>query len=883
MIDSTATTVTYLFSDIEGSTRLWETEPERAARTLAWHDQVTRAAVGRHGGTVVKMTGDGVHAAFNDAADALAATVELQLALAAEDPLHAPIHLRCGLHTGSSQRRDNDFFGQAVNRAARIMSAAHGGQVLVSRTAAERIGDRLPEGAVLRDLGWVRLRDLGSPEYLFQLVHPALRKEFPPLRSMASTPNNLTQQLNSFVGRDRDMEQVQQLLASSRLLTLLGMGGLGKSRLSVQVAAIVLDNYRDGVWFVELAALSDPALVPHAVAGVVGLREEPGGNVMEALCAFVADREILFVLDNCEHVVQACAELARRLLQAGPGVRVLTSSRDALRVAGESVYPVPPLAAPDVDASRNVDALIGVESVRLFLDRARAVQPQLRLDESAVGAAAEICRRLDGIPLALELAAARVRSMTVQQIAARLDDRFQLLNRGDRTALPRQQTLRALIDWSHDLLSEPERGLFRRLAVFSGGWTLEAAEAIGARVDAGGGEVVDLLAALVEKSLVSLDPNGGRYRMLDTVRQYADEKLRDSGESTVVRLAHCRHYVDVAERARAALRGEERARAIAQLDDERDNLLCALAIDASDEADPLALRMADALRYYLFNQGLPSIALRSAEALLARPSLRPRTLAKCKTLFAAGQMAYFMGRHAEAIAHLTESLDIARELRDDFRIAATLQPLGTACIGKGDYATAAGHLDEAVARADQLQAKHELIAALNARAMLHRLEREREKAELLYGRALDLARAEHDAESVSLLLLNLTIVHIDSRQPAAARAALAEAIENGMKAQSRPALQAAVDVAAGLAAIDGDWPRAARLFAVAEAEAASTGLRRDPADNASLAPLLQATRDALGGGYAGCAAAAAQLPLDGAVAEIVAWLGKAPPSAAIGH
>jgi predicted ATPase len=790
--------------------------------------------------------------------------------------------VRCGLHCGHDQRRDDDFYGPAVNRAARISDAANGGQVLLSSAVAERVRSTLLPGAGLRELGLVRLKDLSNPERIFQLTHPDLRAEFPALRSLESTPNNLPQQLNSFVGREREMTEVRAMLTQHRLVTLLAMGGVGKSRLSIQLGAEVLEDFPDGVWLVELAPIADVADVPQAVAAVLGVKEEAAEGLTAALTRFVSDRRLLLVIDNCEHVVRSVAELAKKLLQASATLKILASSRDPLQIAGEAVYHLPTLAVPAAGEVKP-QQLQRHASVRLFLDRALAANPAFQWTDRHAAAVAELCRRLDGIPLALELAAARTRSLPVEVIAARLDERFRILTTRDRTVLPRQQTLRALIDWSFDLLGERERAAFRRLAVFSGGWTLSAAEAVIPGADRDAADVIDLLSSLVEKSLVLLDPAGGRYRMLDTVRHYADEKLRECGESTAIRLAHCRHYVDFAERARELLRGEERAQAIAQLDEERDNLLSALAIDASEEADPLALRMADALRYYLFTQGLPSIALRSAEALLTRPSLQPRTLARCKTLFAAGQITYFMGRHTQAIAHLTESLDIARELQDDFRITATLQPLGTACIGNADYAAAARYLDEAVERAGRLSAKHEHIAALNARAMLHRLVGERGEAERLYGQALDLAREVNDVESMSLLLLNLTIMQIHNRAPHAARAALAEAIANGIKAQSRPALQAAVDVAAGLAAAEGDWARAARLFAVAEAEAASTGLRRDPADDASLSPLLEATRNALGTGYETCAARGAEVGLDEAVAEISAWLGQASPETVTGR
>jgi predicted ATPase/class 3 adenylate cyclase len=833
MIDSTAATVTYLFSDIEGSTRLWESEPERAARTLAWHDEITRAAVERHGGTVVKMTGDGVHAAFDDAAAALTATVDLQLALAAEDPERAPIRVRCGLHTGADQRRANDFFGQAVNRAARIMSAAHGGQVLVSRAAAERIGKRLPEGAVLRDLGWVRLRDLGSPEYVFQLVHPALRKEFPPLRSMATTPNNLTQQLNSFVGRDREITQVQELLASSRLLTLLGIGGLGKSRLSVQVAAIVLDSYRDGVWFVELASIADGTLVPQAVAAVLGVKDDSGGPVSDALARFVAGRELLIVLDNCEHVVQACAELARRLLEAGPGVRLLVSSRDGLRVVGETIYPVAPLPAPEAHAAP-VETLLAVDSVRLFLDRARAVQPALRMDERTVRAAAEICRRLDGIPLAIELAAARVRAMTVEQIAARLDDRFRLLNRGDRTALPRKQTLRALIDWSHDLLDDRERMLLRRLSVFAGGCTLEAAE----RVCSGDGlelaEVLDLLTSLVEKSLVLLDAASGRYRMLDTVGQYAAERLQAAGELRTTRRRHIDEFIGIAESARAALATADRNERLRALDGERENLLAAFrACSGIPDGGPLAFRLMQATRFYFMQRGMPSVVLDMCMALLALPELvEPRE--RWRIRFGAGQACAFMGRSREAVDHLGEALQIARALGDTALLGETLQPYGSALTGEGRYREAAGLLDEAVTLARQTGHAYEILAALTVRAMVHRLVGELDAAERSYAEALAIARRQADEEASAILLINIAMTGVLRGAWGPAGRALAEVANGPLASDSVVVAQGLIEACAGRAAVAGDRTASAQLLGFAEALAERTGLRRDAADAAYL-------------------------------------------------
>ena len=479
---------TVLFTDIEGSTRLWEREPERMRPALACHDAIARAAVETHRGTVVKTTGDGIHAVFDDPLDAVEATLQLQQALL--DPgatAGIPLRVRCGLHLGVVERRDNDVFGAPVNRTARIMAAAHGGQVLVSKAVADLIGNRLPAEVVLKDLGVVRLRDLASPERVYQITHPLLRRDFPALRSLESTPNNLPQQVTSFIGRDRELSETKALLATTRLLTLLGIGGLGKTRLSLQAAVDVMDDYPDGVWFVELAPLTGAQLVPQAVASVLGVKEEAGRPVIEAMMTYGRDRRCLIILDNCEHLVGACAELAKELLQSGPHLKILASSREPLHTPGETTYHVLPLAVPSEQEAFTPEALSRYEAVHLFVDRATAAQPAFRITQQNAQAIAQICHRLDGIPLALELAAARVRALHVDRIAERLSDRFRLLTGGSRTSLPRQQTLRALIDWSFDLLTDSERALLRRLSVFAGGWALEAAESVGAdgAVDAG--------------------------------------------------------------------------------------------------------------------------------------------------------------------------------------------------------------------------------------------------------------------------------------------------------------------------------------------------------------------------------------------------------------
>src|SRR5207244_3598104 len=580
------------------------------------------------------------------------------------------------------------------------------------------------------------------------------------LRSLEATPNNLPLQVTSFVGRERELAEVKKLLANSRLLTLLGVGGIGKTRLSLQVAADLMDDYPDGVWFVELAPLTDALLVPQAVASVLGVKEEAGRPVVEALIKYVKSRRQLLILDNCEHLLDACAELVKQLLQAGPSLRILASSREHLRVAGESTYPVPALAAPDPYEKFIHTTLTQYEAARLFIDRALAARPAFEISQQNAIAVAEGCHRLDGIPLAIELAAARVRALPVGTIASRLSDRLRLLAGGDRTALPRQQTLRALIDWSFDLLGEQERTLFRRLAVFAGGFTLEAAEAVSAVGDLANSDVLDVLTHLVEKSLVVMEGESGRYRLLETVRQYAQERLSESGEEDEVRTQHLQFHVALVESAMPELVGPEQGAWLSRLDLERENILSAHAwCDRAYGGAETGLRLVYAVKLYWISRGLLGLRYRVTVEALSRAAHEPSS-ARCRALFGAGQLACFMGRYAEARRYLEESLTIARDIGDRRRIAAVLQPLGVASLAQGDPATARGYAAEALEMARELGNKRELATALNVLAAIHRVEGRLDVAEPLYENVVALARELGDRESIAIGLLNLAMASI---------------------------------------------------------------------------------------------------------------------------
>lgn len=873
-MQASARIAVFLFTDIEGSTRLWEQEPERMRPALARHDAIARAAVENHHGTVVKMSGDGIHAAFDDPLEALNASLELQHALA--DPARTngiALRVRCGLHAGVDERRDNDFFGRSVNRAARIMSAAHGGQILVSEAVAALLRDRLPVSVSLSDLGSVRLRDLESPERIYQIAHPGLQHEFPPLRSLEATPNNLPQQVTSFIGRERELAEVKILLAKTRLLTLVGVGGIGKTRLSLQAAADAMDEFPDGVWFVELAPLTDAQRVPQTVASLLGVKEEAGRPVIEALLRYVKDRQLLLVLDNCEHLTQACAELASQLLQSAPRVKLLATSREHLRTSGEHVYAVPALSLPDPQSAVTSESLAQFEAARLFVERAVAAQPAFEASDRNAAAVVDICRRLDGIPLAIELAAARVRALSLDTIAARLSDRFRLLGGGDRAALPRQQTLRALIDWSYELLSEPERAVLRRLAVFAGGWTLEAAEAVVIDGEVKQPVVLDLLTRLVERSLVVWDPENGRYRLLETVRQYALERLNDSEEEGQTRARHLTFYLAVAENAGAELAGPEQLRWLSHLDVDRENLLTALASSRELREADSGYRLVHAIKLYWFMRGLLDLGYRATVEAISVPPTQSHGLARCRALWVAGQICSYTGRYTEAQQYLHESLAIARH-HDDRRMIATVQNyLALAALGQGDRAAAQVHCKEALDLARELGNKREIAVASNALAQLNRLDGKLDGAEPLYEEVVTLARELHDQEFEAIGILGLAMVATMRDSAVRARDLLREVLTIADKTGSKTAGQSALEVSAGLAALEKDWERSARLYGAAEAQTLRTGIRRDPADEGFLQPLLVRAREALGESrFALAEASGRALPVEQAIEDVRLWL-----------
>ena len=524
--------VTFLFTDIEGSTRLWERHADTMRAALTFHDAQTRAAVGENHGTVIKMLGSGVYAAFEDPLEAVNATLQLLLALANPAATHGvSLRVRCGLHAGPVERRDNDFFGSVINRAARIMSAAHGGQVLLSQDVAARLDGRLPPGVTLRDLGSVRLRGLETAEHVYQVVHPQLRADFPPLGSLEATPHNLPHQDAPFFGREHELGEVRQLLSNTRLLTLLGPVGIGKTRLALEVAANALDDYRDGIWLVELSSVSDPAGVETAVAHAFGVVEEAGMPLRQTLAAHVAPRRMLLILDGCEHLIDACARLADSLLRAAPDLRIVATSCEPLRVDGEQTFALPALAHAQPSAEPGGPNVVTSAAPALFAERARLQRPDFALTETNARIIASICARLDGIPLAIELAAAWMATLSLEEIDAHLESRLALTEVDGRPVPPQQRRLRAMLDRSYGRLDEGERILFNRISVFDDGFDLDAAEHVCSAPPLSADDVLDFLTTLADKSLVVIDSDGERslFRQYKIVRDYARERASDPG------------------------------------------------------------------------------------------------------------------------------------------------------------------------------------------------------------------------------------------------------------------------------------------------------------------------------------------------------------------
>jgi predicted ATPase/DNA-binding CsgD family transcriptional regulator len=660
--------------------------------------------------------------------------------------------------------------------------------------------------------------------------------------------HNLPAPLTSFVGRERELAEVKRLLAGTRLLTLVGAGGCGKTRLALQAAREVLEEYADGVWLVDLASLSDPDLVPQAVASALSVSEQPGRSVTESLVRYLRPKVVLLLVDNCEHLVSGCAILADALLRGCPALRILATGQEGLRIGGELAYPVPSLSVPDPDDRPSVNRVMQYEAVRLFAERASFHQPGFSVtDENAAGVA-QVCHRLDGMPLAIELAAARVKALTVEQIASRLDDRFRLLTGGSRVALPRHQTLRAAMDWSYDLLSEQERALWRRVSVFAGGCTVEAAESICPGDGMEAADVLDLLMRLVDKSLVLMDAQAGeaRYRLLETVRQYGRDRLWDSGESVNVQDRHLDWYLGLAERAEAELRGPGQEVWLERLETERDNLRLALEWSRTRGGGAEAeVRLAGALRWFWFIRGHWSEGRAWLEGALTRRSEAPSP-EMARALLGAAMLARFQGHYQQARVLCEDGLAMSRDLGDKENLAWFLIWLGAVELHEGNYAKASALFEESLIPSRDLGDKWLISTALEDLGVVARIQGDLERAESLLGESLALSREVGDTWSVALALHSLGKVAFRRSDYSEAARFYTESLALSKQVRDRWIADDCLEGLAAVACAEGQRGRASRLLGASDALRETLGYRPLAAEQADHDRCVAAVRAGLG-------------------------------------
>ena len=877
---------------------------------LRRHDELMRGAIEANGGYVFKTVGDAFCATFWRAPDALAAATDAQRALAAEDwTAVGGLSVRMALHSGTADEREGDYFGPTVNRVARLLAVAHGGQVVVSSTTAPLLLGVMPEQAELRDLGVHRLKDLVEPEHVWQLVAPGLIETFPPLRSLESLPNNLPRQVTPLIGREDVLAEVEPLVLEHPLVSLVGTGGVGKTRVALQVGADLLDGSGEGVWFIDLAPLSDESLMVNMTASTFGLREQGERPMLELLLQYLRPRHLLLILDNCEHLIEAVAHVANAILRAAPQVRLLATSREPLRIEGEHVYRMPSLAVPPAGDSLSADEALEYGAVALFVQRAEASDTKFKLTDETAPTIGEICRRLDGIALAIELAAARVNVFAPHELAQKLGDRFRILTGGSRTALPRQQTMRALIDWSYELLSDREQQLFRRVAIFVGGWTLEAAEAVASNATLEALDIVDVMSSLIEKSLVIAETDEGRsrYRLLESTRAFALEKLGASAERGTLARLQAQWVATLADRAKEAMDAAPgRPQWVSEYLPEYENARSAINWALSQNEIVVAARIATVFSRLSLHLGMYGELRGWLEAVLARldddrqPELASQAWDKLASI------TPFGSRNIEAVQRAVE---LSERCSDPALTAWTLSDLalGLALGGRLEEAQVVSDRAFQLANEKGLNQGSTRVGILMGAGTVAYCRGRFDEALQLYEEGLALATALGNEIIAGAFRVNLAEIEYRIGNPARAlelvsvikteagrgpirltawsnSAAYKIALGDiaGARIDARETLRlargavwisttSALQHLATAAALSGDPRRAARLRGYVDASCCSAGYERGPADAHSYEILTNALREKLNDAeIEALAAEGAQLSEDQAVAEALA-------------
>ena len=761
-MDKTSGLVTFLFTDIEGSTKLAQEYPDTLPDALKIHNSILQNAVVANNGFVFEIVGDAFCCAFQNAFDAVNAAVDAQINLANEKWKDAVIRIRIGIHSGNAEWSGERYMGYiTLARTARVMSAAYGEQILISNDTYELIRDKFipikEKTVTFRDLGERRLKDVIQPIRLYQIISPELREEFPPLKTLDARPNNIPVQLTSFIGRETEIKQLKKMLRQSRLITLTGPGGAGKTRLALQVSADVIDDFSNGVWLLDLSSMFEPALLVFTILNILGLREEHNKIPEDVLFDYLKSKETLIIFDNCEQLVVPVSKLIEKLLSICPKLKILATSREALRCSGEQTYGVLSLKIPDPKEEFTTEQLSQYEAVRLFIERALAVDSNFCLTNENVPALAQICYQLDGIPLAIELAAARIKILSVEKIYERLNDRFSLLTGGMRTALPRQQTLKAMVDWSYELLSEKEKILWNRLSVFSNGWTLEAAEDVCSDEKINKYEVMDLLNQLADKSLVIPVSKYARYRMLETIRQYGEDNLISSNEIETIILRHLEYFLNYAETLRKKSDGEFKKQILDELECENSNFRVALVSSIIRSKRVKGIRLAVALSRFWEIRGYITEARNLFEEILdTNEEIPPSILANAYQW--SGTFEWLTGNYDKSRFYYEKSLSIYKNEENKKGVGILLNNLGIIANARGDFEESKALTEESLnyfneAGDDQLKAD----SLLNLGAPLASMS-EFDYAEKVFSESLILYRKIRDLRGIAMALNNLATI-----------------------------------------------------------------------------------------------------------------------------
>jgi predicted ATPase/class 3 adenylate cyclase len=824
-------TVTFFFSDIEGSTKLIQQLGERYPDVLLAHHTIQREALAANGGHELRTEGDSFFIVFGSALEACSGAAAVQKGLQAHAwPAGGQVRVRIGLHTGEATLVGNEYLGLDVHRAARVAGAGHGGQMLVSETTRALVDHGLPPGMTLKDLGMHRLKDLARPERLFQLTVESLPDDFPPLKTLEATPNNLPTQLTSFIGRDDQVREAKQLLSRSRLLTLTGPGGTGKTRLSLEIAADVLDQYSDGVYFVPLSAVHDPELVASAIAQALAISTTGSRRPIDALLDHLREKQTLLVLDNFEQVL-AAAPIATQLLEGSAGLRVLVSSRTALRVSGEQEFPVPPLGLPDLKALPGLAALSQFEAVRLFIERAVAVKPDFRATNENAPAIAGICERVDGLPLAIELAAARVKLFSPQALLSRLEKSFSALGSGARDAPARQQTLRGAILWSYDMLDAGGQRLLARVSVFARGGNLEQLEPVCGPAEDVGGDVVESLDQLADQSLLRRLPDFDepRFLMLQTIRDFAAERLEQSGEAHLIRDRHVQAFIALAQEAQAHLFGPRRKEWLDRLEEDHDNFRAALGWAVASRDARSAMELSTGMWRFWQMRGHLHEGRRRMDDVLAMPNSSEFAKERLAALEAAGGLAYWQADMRVAQRFYDECLELTRKLGDDRALANALYNAAfPRVVSRGAIAEAKPMLAEALPLFRKIGDQTGVARALWGIGNALYFAKENADARPVLEEAVALNRKLDDRFGLGWSVHTLGLVTFNLGDFQRSRDSWIEAIQLFAAAGDVPGMVLQLDNLSALARHDGDFLRAGRLWAAASAhqESSGTGLGR---------------------------------------------------------